>query len=134
MKRVLIVIIGVVVALVLLGAYLARPGKRILFTWNNSLNSLVPDCNATVTKRCISGFTLTDVTAGTAINSAIAPNAATFTYTPSGGIPIGYDHTFTLVTNGIDSSGVAVTSPPVSVTVTHRIWPDRAGSIAVIQY
>jgi hypothetical protein len=137
MKRVVIAILGVAAVallLLLLHAYLARPGKRILFTWSNSLNSLVPDCSTTVTKRCISGLTLTDATAAAVVSSTISPSETTYTYSPPGGIPIGYSHTFTLVTNAIDSSGVAVSSVPATVTVTHSAWHFRPGFRAVIQY
>jgi len=134
LKRALIAIPVIVVIVWLLYAYFARPGKKILFTWNNSQNLSTPNCSTVVRKRCISGFTLTDVTAAKVISSRIGPDAAAFMYIPPGGIPIGYKHTFTLATNAIDEKGVPVSSMPAPVTVTHQLWPPQGGVTALIQY
>lgn len=135
MKRMLIAIAGAAtIAWLLLCVYILWRGKGILFTWSNSPNASIPNCSTAVTRSCISGFTLTDVTADEVVSSTILPTAMSYTYAPADGIPILYSHTFTLVTNGIDSSGSTVNSVPATVTVTRRVWPSRGGVTAIIQY
>lgn len=128
-------VIAVVIAvacLVLFVVYPARPGKRILFRWSNSTNKL-PNCSLMVRTRCISGFTLTDVTSGnTVVSSTIGPTTTAYIYEPPDGIWLGYNHTFTLATNAISPSGDIITSRPATVTVKRGFWPWQGGSMAVI--
>jgi hypothetical protein len=135
MKRsqIAVVAVAVVALLVVFVAFHARRDTKILFTWSDSANYAIPICSSTVTRNCISGFTLTDTTASVVVSTTIGPAATTYTYMPPGGIPLGYTHTFTLVTNAINPSGVAVSSVPAVVKVTRHFWSFRSGVTADIQ-
>ena len=125
MKRVLIAALVLVAAGVLVWQLHAQPGTAIVFTWTNAGNAGTPNCSPTVTKDCIAGFTLTDVTAGKVISSTIGPAARSFTYRPGGPIPTGYRHIFTLTTNAIGKDGIPIHSAPAPVMVSHPFWKVR---------
>jgi hypothetical protein len=69
-----------------------------------------------------SGFTLTDTTLGTVVAtpSTLGPTALSFAYQPAGGIPFGTS-AFSLVANGYDSNGKALTSTAASVSVVVNV-------------
>jgi hypothetical protein len=87
-----------------------------VFTWVNG-NPTLPDCSATVTSSCLTGYILTDATVspGTVINSTIPATALTYTETPLPGVG---SHTYSLVATGKDQSGNSASSVPVTVIVT----------------
>lgn len=119
-------------ALFLSLATVSQAATAISFTWQNG-NPTVTNCSTTITKACISGYTLTDTTTNTVVNSEIVPTATTFLYTPTSGISFGYVHTFSLVTNGFDQNGVAISSTPVITTITNNVIAPPTGFTAVIQ-
>jgi len=88
---------------------------QIDFNWLYTPNA--PACGTSLTN-CISGFTLTDTTLGSVIAtpSTLGPTALSFAYLPSGGVPFGTS-AFSLVANGYDGSGNALTSTPATVSV-----------------
>lgn len=118
--------------LALLAIFLALPlsaqaATSVLFNWTNSN----PVCSATVTTSCVKSATLTDTTTNTVISSTIT--ADIFTYTPTGGIPFGWTHTFSLVLNGVDASGNSITSAPATVTVSNSTLNPPTGFTATLQ-
>lgn len=117
----------VLLALLLVLSEPAWAATSVLFNWTNSN----PVCSATVTTSCVKSATLTDTTTNTVISSTIT--ADTFTYTPTGGIPFGWTHTFSLVLNGVDASGNAVTSAPATVTVSNSTLNPPTGFTATLQ-
>jgi hypothetical protein len=88
---------------------------QIDFDWAYTAN--IPACGTTLTN-CYSGFTLTDTTLGTAIAtpSTLGPTALSYAYLPAGGVPYGTS-AFSLVANGYDGNGNALTSTAVTVSV-----------------
>jgi hypothetical protein len=92
---------------------------QIDFNWAYTAN--VPACGASLTN-CVSGFTLTDTTLGTVVAtpSTLGPTALSFAYQPAGGIPFGTS-AFSLVANGYDSNGKALTSTAASVSVVVNV-------------
>jgi hypothetical protein len=94
------------------------PATGITFTWNYVANA--PACGGTA--NCQSGFTIVDTTAGTTIATpaVLGPTALSFTYTPSGGLYFG-THTFSIVANGFNSAGSAITSVATTTSVTNGI-------------
>jgi hypothetical protein len=89
--------------------------SQIDFNWVYTPN--VPACGASLTN-CVAGFTLTDTTLGTVVATptTLGPTSLSYAYIPSGGIPFGTS-AFTLVANGYDGSGNALTSTPATVSV-----------------
>lgn len=112
---------------------LAQAATQIVFTWSDTGNAGVPACSATVTTSCLTTFTLTDTTASTVVSSTIPSSTLTFTYTPIGGIPFGYNHTFSLTVSGKDVNGNAVTSSAVSTSISSSILNAPSGFSAVTQ-
>ena len=112
---------------------LAHAQTSIVFTWSDAGNASTPACTGTVTTSCLTTFTLTDTTAATVVSSTIASNATTFTYTPTGGIPFGYSHTFSLTISGKSSTGTTVTSSPATTTVSSNTLNAPTGFSAVTQ-
>jgi hypothetical protein len=106
---------------------------KIVFTWSDSANASIPACTGTVTTSCLTAFTLTDTTANTVVSSTIASNLTTYTYTPTGGIPFGYNHSFSLVVTGKDSSGNVITSPAATTSVTYSVLGAPTGFSGVAQ-
>lgn len=124
MKWVLIAAIVVVLAGagIWVWGHRGKPGHEIDFAWNHEQNPSVPDCSAAVHKSCMSGFTLTDETDGEVITSAIPMDARTYTYRPEWEIPVGFQHVYSLRTNGFDSNGAPIQSQPAKVTVENPKW------------
>jgi hypothetical protein len=93
----------------------------IAFNWSYTANA--PACT-TSNKNCQSGFTLTrtDVTPNVVIGtpSSIAASSTSFTWTPTGGLPFG-TMTFSLVANGFDLNGNALTSTAATTSVTNGL-------------
>jgi len=105
--------------LVLLAALPACAQTSLVFTWGpNPANAgFWPPCSKSVKKMCRTGYTLTDVTATSApavVTSNIAQDASTYTLIP---LPSPGVHTYSLVVNAKESTGKAVHSGPVTVTV-----------------
>lgn len=120
--------------LALLAIFLVLPlssyaATSVLFNWSNAN----PICSTTVTTSCVKSATLTDTTTNTVVSSTIAADATTYTYTPTGGIPFGWSHSFSLVLNGVDASGNAITSAPATVTVTNSTLNPPTGFTATLQ-
>lgn len=89
----------------------------IIFNWTGNGNAGVPTCSSTVTSSCLTTFTLTDTTTTTSpvvLSSAILPSALTYTLSP---LPPTGTHTYSLMINGLDSSGLPVSSPTISTSV-----------------
>ena len=96
----------------------AHAQSAVQFNWTGDGNTGMPACPATTPKSCVSGYTLTDITVATApvvLSSAIAETALTYTESP---LPSVGSHTWSLVVNGYDQSGNAISSAPVTVTAT----------------
>ncbi|GGA79484.1 hypothetical protein GCM10011507_33410 [Edaphobacter acidisoli] len=123
MKKLALFVIFLVLPL---SAYAAT---EVTFTWINP-NTV---CTATVTKSCVNSATLTDTTLNTVVSSTIPASTTTFTYTPTGGIPFGWSHSYSLVLNGVDANGNAVTSDPATVTVTNSTLSPPTGFTATLQ-
>lgn len=125
----------VLLALLLMFGFstLAHAATSIVFTWSDTANASIPACTTTVTTSCLTTFTLTDTTTGTVISSAIPSTTLTYTYAPTGGIPFGYSHSFSLTVNGINAAGTTVASAPVTTTVTSSVLNAPTGFSAVTQ-
>lgn len=90
---------------------------EITFTWTNGNTgtSALPACTSTVTTSCVSGFTLTmDSATVVAGPTAIGPALATYTQTPAPAIGT---HAYSLVMNGFDGLGNAITSSAATTSV-----------------
>jgi hypothetical protein len=91
------------------------------FNWAYSPN--VPACSGT-NANCYSGFTLTrtDVTPNVvlATPTTLGPTALSYTYAPGGNLPYA-NYAFSLVANGYNSSGGALTSAADTVTVIYGV-------------
>lgn len=97
--------------------------NAIAFSWTYSAQSGVAACPTTGTPTtCVSGFTITDTTAGTTVATPSTINSTTtsYTYTPSAGLYFG-THTFSIVVNGFDNNGNALTSAAVTTTVSNNL-------------
>jgi hypothetical protein len=94
------------------------PATGITFTFDYTPNA--PACGGTA--NCQSGFTIVDTTAGitVATPAVLGPAARSFAYTPSGGLFFG-SHTFSIVANGFNSAGTAITSIATTTVVTNGI-------------
>lgn len=92
------------------------PYTQIDFNWSYTPN--VPACGTTLTN-CYSGFTLVDTTTSVTVAnpSTLGPTSLSYAYVPSGGVPYGTS-AFSLVANGYDNSGNALTSTAATVSVT----------------
>lgn len=124
MKRILIVVLAVAVlagAGVWVWSHRGKPGHEIVFIWDHSANSW-PDCSATVHRKCLTGFTLTDVTDGAVISTTIPTNTRTWIYRPGWEIEPGFRHVFTLQANGYGVDGAAILSQPATVIVANPKW------------
>jgi hypothetical protein len=125
MKRALFVIVPVVIlggALALLWTAYHRHATKIVFHWNYTNSAGFVDCSASVKKKCMTGFTLTDLTAAQVVTRNIGPDDRSYTYIlPSPARP-GYEHRFSLVANGLDSTGMPVDSLPNLVTIRYSFW------------
>lgn len=98
-------------------ALAAQSLTTVTFNWttNNAAQGW-PNCSSTVTTVCVSGYTLTDTTNSASpvvISSTIAATAITYVLTP---LPTPGTHTYSLVTNGLGSTGQAVTSTPATAS------------------
>jgi hypothetical protein len=126
MKKKLVLLLSLFLALPLM----AHAATMITFTWTNPV---YPTCSATVTTWCLTGATLTDTTANVVASSTIPAGAATYTYTPAGGIPFGYVHSFSLVLNAVDGNGKPIVSGPATTTVTYSTLDAPTGFTATVQ-
>jgi hypothetical protein len=98
----------------------ATTPTSIAFNWQYTANA--PTCGSTLAN-CYSGFTLTrtDVTPNVTIAtpSTLGPTALSYTWTPAT-LPVG-TLTFSLVANGYNTSGGALTSAPATASVTNGL-------------
>ena len=98
-------------------AAFAQAGS-VIFTWSGDGNTSLPGCSATVTTACLTTFTLSDTTVAATpvvISSTIPYNVLTYTLTP---LPAVGAHTYSLMISGKDQSGNAISSTPITTTVT----------------
>jgi hypothetical protein len=125
----------VILALLFLCGFspLAHAATSIVFTWSDTSNASTPACTTTVTTSCLTTYTLTDTTTGTVITSTIPSATLTFTYTPTGGIPFGFNHTFSLTISGVTATGTTVVSAPATTTITENVLNAPTGFSAVTQ-
>lgn len=125
------------IKLLFLFAIPAMAQTAIVFTWTNGNtgSSAYPACTSTVTKSCVTGFTLMmDGSTTVAGPSSIGPTLTTYTQTP---LPAVGTHSYVLTMNGFDGVGnaiVSVGSNMVSVTVPAPVTLNPpTGFKAVIQ-
>lgn len=105
------------IKLLFLFAIPAMAQSTIVFTWvnGNTGSSAYPACTSTVTKSCVTGFTLTmDGSTTVAGPSSIGPTVTTYTQTP---LPAVGTHAYSLVMNGFDGLGNAIVSGAATVSV-----------------
>lgn len=124
MKWVLIVVLALAVlagAGVWVWGHRGKPGHEIVFAWNHAANDW-PDCSATIHTKCLTGFTLTDVTDGEVISSNIPTSARSWTYRPGWEIEPGFHHVFTLAVNANGPDGKPIQSQPAQVIVENPKW------------
>jgi hypothetical protein len=105
--------------MLLLTVFPACAQTSLVFTWapNPSNADRWPPCSKSVKKMCRTGYTLIDVTAGSApivITSSIARDTSTYRLIP---LPSPGSHTYNMVVNAKDGAGKAIHSDPSSVTV-----------------
>jgi hypothetical protein len=125
---------------VLLGCMVghAQAFKQITLSWTNP-NSPAngwPNCAFTATPPvatiCVQGFTLTDITTPTAPvvlqPTCLGPASTSFVIAP---LPSVGSHTYSLVTNGLGSTGAANNSAPSTVTVSVPA-PSPSGPSSII--
>lgn len=101
----------------LLLALPAQAQSKVVLSWvsGNTGSSALPTCPATSPASCVSGFTITMDGTQIAGPSALGPTATTFTQTP---LPAVGSHTYSLVENGFDASGKAITSTAVTASLS----------------
>lgn len=128
MKKTLVLLLNLFLALPLMAS--AQGFTKITFTWTNPV---YPICSATVTTWCLTGATMTDTTANVIASSTIPAGATTYTYTPVGGVPFGYSHSFSLVLNAVDGSGNPIASGPATTTLTNSTLQAPTGFTATLQ-
>lgn len=92
---------------------LPPPTAPPLAKWTGTGNSILPFCSATVTKGCLTTYTITQD--GVIVAENIP--GASLSYTLSTLPPAG-EHTYQLVINGADQSGNVIQSPPATATAT----------------
>lgn len=93
----------------------------VQFTWTYTVQSGVPACPTGTTNTCVSGFTITDTTASATVStpSTTGPTATSFIYTPA--TMFFGTHSFSIVVNGFDNNGAALTSSALTASVTNNL-------------
>jgi hypothetical protein len=112
-----------IIAMMLLGSSAAALAQTtgvagVAFSWSGDGNTSLPGCSATVTAACLTTFTITDITTASAplvISSTIPYSTLTYMLTP---LPAVGAHTYSLMISGKDQSGNAISSAPITATVT----------------
>lgn len=108
-----------------LKAHASQPLTSVGFTWSstNSATNGWPNCSATVTTICVSGYTLSDITVPATpvvISASISATSISYTLTPlptpvNGSIV----HTYSLVTDGVGATaGSTANSTPATASVS----------------
>lgn len=107
---------------VIIGAYAAATATQQypVFTWqaNPGWSSTWPACSSTVTKMCLTGYTIMDTTKATApfvVSNTIPATALSYTMWT---MPGSGKRSYSLVVTGKDQDGNAASSIPVTLTTT----------------